>query len=251
MLVVSIGATHPWNIAGVGLDMLVAAELGVRNLSVITGVTAQDSGGVAMVHPIAPSDIRAQLDTIPWEHVDAIRVGVLPSAQAVGEVVKAMLNLADAPVVVDPVIGASLGGRFSDDATVAAIRNDLATLPNVILTPNIEEAAVLLGIVQVTRETMIDAARALQARGAQAVLLKGGHLDGPPLDVLASPLGVVSFEDARLPNGMRGTGCTLAMALACALSNHMPIIEAVQRARVFVRGKIANARLFQQLRVPY
>lgn len=249
-LVVSIGTTHPWNIAGVGQDLLVGAELQTRVLTAVAAVSAQDAGGIRALEAVSPDVFHAQLEAVPWRDARAVRVGALPSIEAVEEVERALRRLPHVLAVVDPVFGATRGGRFGDNATVDFMRDRLATLQNVVLTPNVDEAAELLGT-PVTRGTMVQAAIALQERGAHAVLLKGGHLEGPPEDVLASGLGVMTFREERLPHGMRGTGCVLAMALACRIAAGAPLIEAVAAARGFTREKIANAKVFHGLRVAY
>lgn len=250
-LVVSIGTTHPWNIAGVGLDVRIGAELGARVATVIAAVSAQDAGGIRALEPVSIDLLEAQLAAIPWNEAGAIRVGALTTPEAVRIVAAAVAAAPALPAVVDPVLAATRGGTFADPPTLAALRDELATLPNVILTPNLAEAGALLGAAPPTGASMLDAASALRARGAAAVLLKGGHLDGSPVDVLASEEGTLSLRDSRIPATMRGTGCTLAMALAIFLAQRVPLIEAVQRARTFVRGKLQHARAFHGLYAAY
>lgn len=250
-LIVSIGTTHPWNIAGVGLDVRIGAELGVRVATAIAAISAQDAGGIQALEPVSIEMLNAQLAAIPWSEVSAIRVGALTTPEAVQRVARAIAAMPMLPAVVDPVLSATRGGTFADAQTIAMLRDELATLPNVILTPNLAEAAALLGTPLPTVATMLDAACALRDRGAAAVLLKGGHLDGVPVDVLAAAEGTVTLRDSRIPATMRGTGCTLAMALTVFLAEGMPLIEAVQRARTFVRTKLQHARAFHGLHVAY
>ncbi|MDE2482259.1 MAG: bifunctional hydroxymethylpyrimidine kinase/phosphomethylpyrimidine kinase [bacterium] len=248
--ILSIGTTHPWNIAGVGLDLTVGAELGATVLTVVAAVSAQDAAGVRDLHPVPHATFAAQLACVPWREVAAIRVGALPNAAAVATVAEALVA-SGAPAVVDPVVAATRGGALGDDAVLPALRERLAGLPNVILTPNLDEAARLLGRETIARDDLADAAAKLRARGARAVLLKGGHLDGAPCDALATVDGVTTFADDRLAHGMRGTGCVLAAALACALGRGDALSDAVAFARAFVREKIAHARERGGLRVAY
>ena len=250
-LVLSIGTTHPWNIAGLGLDLRVGAELGVTVATVVAGVSAQDEGGVRAIHAIPAETIRAQFNAVPSHAIAAIRVGALPSVEAVVQVAELLEGVSRVPAIVDPVIAASSGGVLAGGAAVDAIRTRLATLPNVILTPNLAEAAELLGLADLPIDSVPDAAIALRRRGAKAVLLKGGHLQGEPIDTLASEEGIASFAGHRLPNDMSGTGCVLAMALACNLAFGKSLIEGVENARHFVRRKILNAKMFHGLRVAY
>ena len=249
--VLSVGTTHPWNVAGVGLDQLIGGEFGVRVLTVTTAVSAQDAGGVRGLYPLPAEAIRAQFASIPWDAICAIRVGAAPTADAIHEVADALLQHPETPAVVDPVFTATLGGKLAEDGAFPVFRDELATLPNVILTPNVGEAAMLLGTKDLTRNDLAEAAGALLARGARAILIKGGHLSGDPVDTLASADGVDRYIDNRLPGDMRGTGCTLAMALACELARGMKLLDAVRSARAFVRAKIASAQEFAGINVAY
>jgi hydroxymethylpyrimidine/phosphomethylpyrimidine kinase len=240
--VLSIGTTHPWNTAGVGLDLLLARELGVRVFTVVTAVSAQDEGGIHALETIDAATIRAQLAAISMTELRAVRAGALTSAENV-HLIADYVRRAALPAVVDPVAAATRGGSFADDATMNAIRTQLATLPNVILTPNLAEAARLLGTAPAARESLADTARTLQRLGARAVLLKGGHLSGDPADALATAGGIEIFRESRLPGEMRGTGCTLAIAIASRLAHGADLRDAVVAARAFVRERIGeNAR---------
>ena len=249
MTVLSIGTTHPWNVAGTGLDLRIGTELGVRVLTVIAAVSAQDARGVHALEPVSGAMVRAQLDAIRWDMVDAIRVGALGSAAAVHAVASAIAS-AGRPAVIDPVLAATGGGALADDAARLAIGEELLALPHAIVTPNLDEASALLGR-EIGRAELIDAARELRARGARAVLLKGGHLSGEPSDVLADADGVETFAGGRIAGEMRGTGCTLAMALACALARGDDVRAAVRFARAFVRERIAHAVQVDGMRAAY
>lgn len=249
--VLSIGTTHPWNIAGVGLDMFVGHELGVRVITVRTAVSAQDEHGLHALETLSPEIVRAQFETAYGARIDAVRVGALTSARITKEVGESLRRYYDLPIIVDPVIAASRGGTFADKDTIAALREQILTLPNVIATPNLLEAGVLLGGREIRRDSMAQAARDLRQFGCRAVLLKGGHLPGEPVDVLATLERLEVFDGSRVEGELRGTGCLLAMALACALAQGDPLRDAVRFARAFVRRKIANAREFGGLPVAY
>lgn len=250
-LVLSVGTTHPWNIAGVGLDRLVGEELGVRVMTVTTAVSAQDHRGIHALETLSPEIVRAQFEAMHELPISAVRVGALTSAPVVAAVANELRRYYDVPVVVDPVLTASRGGRFADEETIAALRAQIATLPNVILTPNIPEAQALLAGPPIHRDRIGDAARELQRLGARAVLLKGGHLRENPDDALATIDTVEIFSGSRIAGELRGTGCLLAMALACALAQGDPLRDAVQFARAFVRRKISNGKEFGGLCVAY
>ena len=250
-VVLSIGTTHPWNVAGLGLDIRIAQEYGVRSLTVVAAVSAQDARGVRALQPQPTEIVRAQMDAVPWDCIGAVRVGALASADAVFAVAEALAARPQILAIVDPVWSASLGGALSDDAAIEALRDGLATLPNVILTPNLTEAARLIGVERIQRDDMERTAEQLRARGAFAVLLKGGHLSGEPADILAHGRGTATFADTRIAGEMRATGCTLAMSLACEIARGVPLLDAVAAARAFVRTKIAGNRRFEGMQTAY
>lgn len=240
MIVLSIGTAHPWNVAGTGRDIVVGTELGARVFTVVAAVSAQDARGVRALHPVPAEVVRAQLAALPWDAAAAVRVGALASAENVRAVAAALRAHAGIPAVVDPVFSASRGGELADPATRAAIAGELSVLPNAVVTPNLGEAAALLGIHPIDRDALGDAAVALRLRGAAAVLLKGGHLDGDPVDALATAAGVEFFGAPRIAGTMHGTGCTLAMALACALAGGAAPSDAVRSARGYLRAQFAR-----------
>lgn len=239
-IVLSIGTTHPWNVAGVGRDLVVGEELGARVFTAVAAVSAQDGRGVAALHAIPLDAFEAQLSTLPWASAGAIRVGALPTLAAVRAVADRLRAHPLQLAVVDPVFTASRGGELSDDAARYGLRDEIATLPNVVLTPNLREAAILLGTPGIEREAIGEAAASLRARGAYAVLLKGGHLERHPIDALATAQGVELFAEPRIAGEMHGTGCTLAMALACELAAGRPLPHAVRAARAYTRAELAR-----------
>jgi hydroxymethylpyrimidine/phosphomethylpyrimidine kinase len=239
-IVLSIGTSHPWNVAGIGRDLIVGADLGARVFTAIAAVSAQDAGGVRALHPVPSSVLQAQLAALPWEAAGAVRVGAVVTLENVRAVAALLRARPGIPAVIDPVFSATRGGELAGDEVRRAIRDELATLPNVILTPNLTEAAELLGTMPIARDAVGGAAVALQARGACAVLLKGGHSDGDPIDALATAQGIELFIEPRIAAEMHGTGCTLAMALACELANGRPLAHAVHAARAYVRAQIAR-----------
>jgi hydroxymethylpyrimidine/phosphomethylpyrimidine kinase len=240
LIVLSIGTTHPWNVAGVGRDLVVGGEYGVRVFTAVAGVSAQDGRGVTALHAIPADVFVAQLAALPWDSAGAVRVGALPTLAAVRAVAEPIRLRPWLPAVVDPVFTASRGGELADAPARYGVRDELASLGNVVLTPNLEEAAFLLGRASIERSAIGEAAGTLQARGAAAVLLKGGHLDGDPSDALATVGGIEIFSDSRIAGTMHGIGCTLAMALACELANGRPIAHAVRAARAYVRAQLAR-----------
>ena len=234
----SIGTTHPWNIAGIGLDARVAERLEARHVMVVAGVSAQgDSERSASA--LEPALIAAQLRAIRPARPDAYRIGALLSPQSV-HAVAAGLEGANVPIVCDPVAASSDGLLFADDATLEALRKRLFPLCTLV-TPNLAEASRLCGFPVNDRATMAGAAHTLVERDhASAALVTGGHLASEATDVLYSRGTTSAFEGTRLAGGMRGTGCVLAAATAIYLARGENIVDAITAARALVRDAIAN-----------
>ncbi len=250
-VVCSIGTTHPWNVAGLGLDVLALHELGAHPVTVVAGISAQGPDGVVARTAVDGQTIAAQFAALRQLPVAAFRIGALLSPQSVRATGAILERSYGVPAVCDPVIASSDGGVLADEATIEALRARLFPRCDLV-TPNLDEAAILLGGgATLTVEGMERAARALCALGARAVLLKGGHLPDRSVDVLCADGETTAFEAPRLPGELRGTGCLLAAALAVELARATPLREAVTRARGFVREKIAHARSFARMRVAY
>ena len=238
-VVASVGTTHPLHVAGLGLTVRIAERLGVRAVSVVAGVSAQDAGGVHARTPLQESAIVAQFAALAGADVRAIHVGALLDAAAVTAVARGLAMFPGVPVVCDPVIAASTGERLADDVTVAALRDVLFALCSLI-TPNLHEAALLLGAAPADAGTQERTARDLLASGARAVLLTGGHLAGVPGDVLVSAEGVTRFAAPRIAATLRGTGDLLAFAIAARLACGAALHPAIDAARMFVRDEIVH-----------
>ncbi len=219
---------------------MVGTQLQVRVYTAVAGVTAQDARGLRGMAAIDAALLAQQLDTLPWAAAGCVRVGALLSAENVGVVANALRAHGETLAVIDPVLRASRGGSLADEAAQEAIARELAVLPNAVLTPNLDEAAALLGRASIDRAWFETAARELQARGPRAVLVKGGHLAGEPADAFATAAGVQTFAEPRIAAEMRGIGCTLAMALACELARGCELEDAVRAARAYVRAKLAE-----------
>jgi hydroxymethylpyrimidine kinase/phosphomethylpyrimidine kinase len=239
-IVLSIGTSHPWNVAGVGRDIVVGSALDARVFTAIAAVSAQDAGGVTALEAISPDLFAAQLRVLPWQSAGAVRVGALPDADAVRSVAEAVRGRPWLPWVVDPVFAASRGGALGAEGAFDTLGRELAVLPAVVLTPNLAEATRLLQRNKIDRDELPQAARDLRERGASAVLLTGGHLAGDPTDALAWREGEEIFSESRIAGSMHGTGCTLAMALACHLAAGESLPAAVRAARAFVRAELAR-----------
>jgi hydroxymethylpyrimidine/phosphomethylpyrimidine kinase len=164
---------------------------------------------------------------------------MLVDAPTIAAVAEALRAAAGIPLVVDPVMLASSGARLLAEDALGALRAKLFPLA-ALVTPNVPEAEILAGMKIRDRGSMERAARAI---GARAVLVKGGHLPGETVvDVLAAEGSIVVFEQPRIPGApCRGTGCTLASAIAAGLAQGMRLADAVCRARAYLQEAIATA----------
>jgi len=243
--VLSIGTTHPWNVAGLGLDIRLGERTGNEVYSVVAAVSAQDAEGVRALHPVDLAVLREQLAGIPWPQIAAIRVGALPSADHVALVAERVAAHPRLYAVVDPVLAASPGGALVSKGTLEALRERMLRLENAIVTPNLAEAGALLGRRSIERDEMDGAARTLLALGLCAVVLTGGHLDGDPRDVLVERardrVRSETLSGSRIPGKHRGTGCTLAFGMAAALADGASIGDALRSARALVRARLSEA----------
>ena len=219
--------------AGLQADIKTVTMLGGYAMSAVTAVTVQDTLGVRAVEALRPELVAAQIDACLGDiGVDAVKIGMLGSAAIAGVVadrLEALKALGHVPVVFDPVMVATSGGMLADAATVAAFARLMRVAA--VTTPNLPELDALGGI---------DAVLAL----APAVLIKGGHGDGEVLvDRLVTRDGEVArWEGTRIDTvHTHGTGCTLASAIACGLGAGMTLVEAVTRARLFMRAGLERA----------
>jgi hydroxymethylpyrimidine kinase/phosphomethylpyrimidine kinase len=248
-VVCAVGTTEAHLAVGLGVDVRVLAECGVRPVAVVAAVSAQDAGGLQALAPLEPELIAAQLQSLHAVRIDAFRVGALAEARSAA-VIAADIGPRRVPVVYDPVAASSAGGVFADAATFALIAQAFLNV-HAVITPNLREAGLLTSSAVHDVPSMIAAARVLCERGASAALIKGGHLAGAPQDVLVYGDEVQIFSSERLDLEMRATGCVLASALAAWLARGAALPDAVQHARDFVHDKIAHARIFSGMRTAY
>ncbi|MCD9031620.1 bifunctional hydroxymethylpyrimidine kinase/phosphomethylpyrimidine kinase [Luteimonas sp. Y-2-2-4F] len=223
--------------AGIQADLKTFAAHGVHGLSAIAALTAQHTRAVTAVHAPPAAFLRAQIDACFDDFaIGAVKLGMLANAALIEAVADALDAHAPAHVVLDPVMVATSGARLLEPEALQALRERL--LPRAtLLTPNLPEAELLLGRRIGSREAMREAADALLALGAPAVLLKGGHLEDAAeevVDLYADAGGARLLRHARLPEAAHGTGCTLASAVAANLSLGLPMPEAAARAADYV-----------------
>lgn len=229
--------------AGVQADLKTFSALGVFGCSAVTAITAQNTRAVIAVHPVPLETIAAQIAAVLEDiRVDSIKIGMLGGPELVACVAEAIAAF-DGPIVLDPVMVAKSGDALLPDSAVAALTESLIPRAS-LLTPNLPEAARLLG----TAEAVDDADMQAQGRrlldvGAGAVLMKGGHGGGDTCtDWLIGPGGTQAFASPRIATGnTHGTGCTLSSAIAAGLALGQPLPEAVDRAHGWLHAAILAA----------
>ncbi|MCA9630957.1 MAG: bifunctional hydroxymethylpyrimidine kinase/phosphomethylpyrimidine kinase [Myxococcales bacterium] len=238
--------------AGIQADIKTVTMLGGYAMTAVTAITAQNTVEVAEVEALEGWLIERQIEvTLSDIGADVVKTGLLPTRAAVKAVCKA-LGGARLPIVVDPVLVATTGGRLADGQVARALVEDL--IPRAALvTPNMPEAAALTGIHVETVDDFGKVADVLLAFGAAAVLVKGGHLESERVqDLLRTADGEEYwFESERIETrSTHGTGCTLASAIACGIGEGLTLRHAVARAREYVLEALRRAPGFGQGRGP-
>lgn len=239
--ILSIAGSDTSGGAGIQADIKAISANGGYAMTAVTALTAQNTRGVQAVHLCPPEMLRAQIDALRADiRIAAVKIGMLGSAALTETVADALAGLA-APVVLDPVMVASGGGRLLAEAAVTALTKQL--FPRAaLITPNLPEAAALLDRLEAhDRDAMRTQAHALLAMGPGAVLLKGGHLVGAQCpDLLVTADCETWLEAPRLESrNTHGTGCTLSSAIATGLGHGWTLFQAVQAAKSYVTGAIA------------
>lgn len=238
----TVAGTHSGGGAGIEADLRVCALLGVWGMTAITAVNAQNTRGCHATLPLPAAHVRAQMEAVLGDiGADAVKTGQLATGETVRAVAAALRTWPVPHVVVDPVLAASSGPALLDAAGHTALVQDLLPLASVV-TPNRPEAAALLGLApEHGGGDGRELCRRLLALGPRAVLLKGGHLDGPAADLLYDGSGFEVFTAARLPaRHAGGTGCTLSTAIAAHLARGRDLPAAVAEAKALVTAAIAG-----------
>lgn len=232
--------------AGIQADLKTMTALGCYGMTVITALTAQNTVGVTAIHDIPIDMVKAQIDAVVDDiGVNAVKIGMLSSATIIQTVSQAIEVKALPQIVLDPVMVSATGAQLiADDAKDALVE---MLFPKVqVITPNLDEASLLLGFQINTMADINRAAYALAGQGANAVLIKGAHLIAKDvLDVLAIRqvrTGAIELHELKSPriqtHNLHGAGCTLSSAIASYLALGLDLPEAVQAARVYVLAAI-------------
>ena len=230
--------------AGIQADLKTFARHGVYGTCAITAVTAQNTSGVRGWERVSPSLVRAQIDAVAEDlRPSATKSGMVGDAEVVRAVADGIVAHGLSPYVLDPVMVATSGDPLVAPDAVAAMIERLIPL-STLVTPNLDEASLLLGEPVDDVEAMERAARALVGRlGARAALVKGGHLRGEELtDVLFDGERIMRYTRPRIATtSTHGTGCTLSAAIAAGLASGWPLSRSVEEGLAYVHRAIQSA----------
>jgi hydroxymethylpyrimidine/phosphomethylpyrimidine kinase len=229
--------------AGIQADLKTFQQFGVFGTSVIVAITAQNTREVRAVETVPDAMVSAQITALAEDLPPAaLKTGMLAEAGLVRLVARAIRENAWGPLVVDPVMVSTSGARLLSTEAEEVVREDLLPLA-ALVTPNLDEAAILTGRVVHDVPTMERAGTTLLRFGAGAALVKGGHLSGQTVtDVLVTPSGIRHFSRPRIETGsVHGTGCTLSAAITAGLALERTLEQAVEDGLDFVHRAIAAA----------
>jgi hydroxymethylpyrimidine/phosphomethylpyrimidine kinase len=235
------GGTDPSGGAGLAADIKSCSALGGHGCIAVTAVTVQNSGGVSSWIPVEPEIIASQMEAACDDGLpQGVKTGMLGSERAVMAVSGVIRRrLSGTPFVLDPVMVAGSGDGLAEASLEKAIKRHLLPLATLV-TPNLDEACAFTGKPVKDKAAMEKAAGEIQSMGVGNVLVKGGHLDGAPADVLLTENGLTWFPGSRIiPGKVHGTGCTLAASCATLLAAGYSVEAAVKGALAYLRGTIA------------
>jgi hydroxymethylpyrimidine/phosphomethylpyrimidine kinase len=238
--VLSIAGSDSGGGAGIQADIKTMSALGVYAMTAITAVTAQNTQSVYEISEMNGAVVAAQIKAVFDDiRVDAVKVGMVFSAEITDAVRDALTRFGARNIVVDPVMVSKSGARLLRQDAEMSLRGLIAIAD--IVTPNIPEAEMLSGIAITDEPGMADAARRIAALGAKGVLVKGGHLGGKEsVDLLYHGGRFTRFAERRIDTAnTHGTGCTLSSAIASALALGHDAEAAVRSAKSYITGAIA------------
>ncbi|HEY2227639.1 MAG TPA: bifunctional hydroxymethylpyrimidine kinase/phosphomethylpyrimidine kinase [Xanthobacteraceae bacterium] len=243
-IAVTIAGSDSGGGAGLQGDLKTFSALGVYGASVVTALTAQNTAGVTAIHDVPADFVAAQMDAVFSDlQVGAAKIGMLSQPATIRAVAAGLDRWRQTRVVLDPVMVASSGDRLLAPDAIEVLKREL--IPRAfVLTPNLPEAAALVGTPEAqTEDEMRAQAQALLGLGAQAVLIKGGHGKGQSsVDLLVDRNGTVALPLTRLATrNTHGTGCAFSAAIAAGLAKSMDMLEATRAAKAYVHAAIAAA----------
>lgn len=240
--VLTIAGSDSGGGAGIQADLKTISALGCYGTSVITTVTAQNTLGISAVSPVPVDIIEKQIKAVLSDiGTDAVKIGMLHSVEVIQAVKRNLVKYNLNKVVLDPVMIATSGDKLIEDNAIDTLIRELLPL-SYIITPNLQEASVILNLKSLKKDEMVNAAEKLLKLTNNAVLLKGGHLEGDTIyDIYIDKSGSVPriFENRKIQsNNIHGTGCTLSSAIASHLARGYALKKAVKYAQKYVSNAI-------------
>ncbi|MER3403024.1 MAG: bifunctional hydroxymethylpyrimidine kinase/phosphomethylpyrimidine kinase [Armatimonadota bacterium] len=229
--------------AGIQADLKTFAALGVYGTTAITALTVQNTKGVQAVFPVDPEFVGRQIDSILTDiGADAVKTGMLFSAEIIQVVAERIRRYAVASLVIDPVMVAKSGDRLLREDAIEALKNVLIPLA-LVVTPNLGEASVLTGFAVHDKPSMQESARTIHTLGARWVVVKGGHLRDCADDLLYDGREFYWFPASHLDTPhTHGTGCTFSAAIAAYLAKGESVPEAVRLAKQYLMQALRTAK---------
>jgi hydroxymethylpyrimidine/phosphomethylpyrimidine kinase len=240
--VLTIAGSDSGGGAGIQADLKTFSALGCYGMSVVTALTAQNTTGVTGIHAVPPAFATQQMAAVIGDiGVDAVKIGMLYSAELIESVADSLKRHGVRTIVLDPVMVAQSGDKLLQKEAIEALKRCLVPMATVV-TPNLPEAKVMLGWEIDGLDGMQTAAKELAELGCRSVLVKGGHLKTPEsTDVLyiSGENRFVVLPDRRVPSpNTHGTGCTLSSAIAAHLAKGLDIEPAVKQAKQYISEAI-------------
>ena len=240
--VLTIAGSDSGGGAGIQADIKAISANGAFGMSVITAVTAQNTKEVRSVQQIDLQIIQDQIEAVFDDiQVDAVKIGMLGNVETVQVVAETLKKYKPKYIVVDPVMISKGGHYLLEESAVEAVKEKILPLSSII-TPNIPEAEVLIGRTLQTEEEMYKACEQIMEMGVDAVLIKGGHLMGPPNDLFYNGVDFHWLKANRIhTKNTHGTGCTLSSAIAANLAKGSTLFEAVKLAKQYITTAITHS----------
>ncbi len=228
--------------AGIQADLKTFAALGCYGTSVLTAVTAQNTKEVAAIAEVPEEVVIAQIDTVVEDiGARAVKTGMLSSRVLIQNIVDRLEAWGIPHLVVDPVMISKAGVPLLARDAVATIRDELLPIATVVA-PNLHEAGMLAKTEVTNHEQMEDAAKAIRQLGPKVVVIKGGHLDGTPVDLVLDDDQIHWLEGVRVDTtNTHGTGCTFSAAIAALLARGCGDLEAVRLAKLYVTNALEHS----------
>ena len=240
--VLTIAGLDPSGGAGVAADLLTIAAYRHHGAAVITSITAQNTMGIQAIYDLPMEFVAQQIESVVSDiEVHSVKIGMLGTARTVSLMASLIQSLGLRNVVLDPVLRSTSGTPLLEKKGIPVLREKLLPVVDVV-TPNMEEASILTGLNVVDLPSMKEAARAIHAMGARAVVVTGGHLGNRAIDVLYDGSRVAVFDSTKIvSNNTHGIGCTFSTAVACQLARGIDLAEAVDGAKRYVSRAVSNA----------